>query len=147
MKIWLPEFIDEYNQRNHCVVDIEFSKVLKRAKFDPANLRQVLTNLIDNGIRYSRMSTGKDTIEILAGTSSNDDTTFIDVIDDGTGITEDKQSQIFEPFYTTDKEGSGLGLYICKELCEINQASLYYKKTETGKSRFRINFSHHQRMI
>ena len=54
---------------------------------------------------------------------------------------------IFEPFFTTDNKGTGLGLFISKELCEINQASLHYSQTQENLSCFRIDFSHYQRII
>lgn len=67
---------------------------------------------------------------------------FIDIIDHGTGINADALDQLFEPFFTTSPKGSGLGLYIARELCEANQASLnLHENTEHG-CRFRIAFSH-----
>ena len=49
--------------------------------------------------------------------------------------------KLFEPFFTTVSEGTGMGLYLCKELCEINNASLSYRRTSRGESCFRIALS------
>jgi two-component system sensor histidine kinase PilS (NtrC family) len=64
---------------------------------------------------------------------------LVDVIDTGTGVPPADQAKLFEPFYTTVQEGSGMGLYLCKELCEINNASLNYLPTPHGESCFRIS--------
>ena len=66
---------------------------------------------------------------------------FINVIDTGTGVPEADLPKLFEPFFTTVAEGSGMGLYLCKELCEINNANLSYRPTDTGESCFRISLS------
>ena len=144
---WLMQFKDSYCPSGEFNLLIEQQALTVRAKFDPTHLHQVITNLCDNGCRYSKQATGKAQVSIEVGISENEELPYLEVIDDGPGVSSDMQSQIFDPFYTTDEKGSGLGLYISKELCEINQANLFYKKNLAGKSCFRINFSHHQRMI
>jgi two-component system sensor histidine kinase PilS (NtrC family) len=57
-------------------------------------------------------------------------------------VTEEQLPKIFEPFYTTEIKGTGLGLYISRELCESNQAHLDYRPREGGGSCFRITFAH-----
>jgi two-component system sensor histidine kinase PilS (NtrC family) len=114
---------------------------------DQTHLSQVLTNLLDNGLRYSRQHTGTARVTLRVNKSRNDDISYLEVIDYGPGIRDDQLAQVFDPFYTTEERGSGLGLYISKELCEINQASLHYHRTADGKSCFRIDFSHFQRMF
>jgi two-component system sensor histidine kinase PilS (NtrC family) len=66
-------------------------------------------------------------------------------VDVGPGIEEEQLKNLFEPFYTTDKKGTGLGLYLSKELCEANQAQLDYFRRNEGGSRFRITFPHPMR--
>ncbi|TVZ38378.1 two-component system sensor histidine kinase PilS (NtrC family) [Alteromonadaceae bacterium 2753L.S.0a.02] len=144
---WLPRFINDYQTVKKASVGFVVNSGSIHAKFDPTHLTQVLTNLCDNGLRYSEMHTGKAHIEIHAGIGDNDESAYMDVIDSGPGVDESLLEQIFDPFYTTDEKGSGLGLYISKELCEINQATLSHFKTNDNKSCFRINCSHHQRMI
>jgi K+-sensing histidine kinase KdpD len=57
-------------------------------------------------------------------------------------LSDEDRKQIFEPFFTTDAKGTGLGLYIARELCLANQASLDYKRTPEGLSCFQISFPH-----
>ncbi|PCK03651.1 MAG: two-component sensor histidine kinase [Alteromonadaceae bacterium] len=147
LKVWLTDFISEYTTTSPgSKIDYDNDSGDAKVRVDPTHLRQVLTNLCDNGLRYSKQVTGLAKIDLKSGLSQNSETTYVDVIDYGDGIAPDKLQHIFEPFYTTDTQGSGLGLYISRELCEINQATLNYLRTEDNKSRFRLNFSHHQRM-
>lgn len=144
---WLPRFINEYQSVHQAKIAFSLSTAVATAKFDPVHLSQVLTNLCDNGTRFSQQTIGEPRIEINAGISDNDQAAYIEVLDYGPGVSDEFLEQIFDPFYTTDEKGSGLGLYISRELCEINQATLYFMRTSDNKSCFRINCSHHQRMI
>lgn len=66
---------------------------------------------------------------------------YLDVIDNGPGISPKLQQQIFEPFFTTATDGTGMGLYIARELCASNQARLNYLQNPAGGGRFRIIFA------
>lgn len=112
------------------------------AKFDTSQLQQVLTNLFDNGIRYGIAQTGRADLRIEIGLDINQQQPYIRVIDFGAGISEENRKHLFEPFFTTENTGSGLGLYICKELCEANQAIISYKRTEQGESCFHLQLAH-----
>lgn len=112
------------------------------AKFDTSQLQQVLTNLFDNGIRYGIAQTGRPDLRIEIGLDTNQQQPYIRVIDYGPGISEENSKHLFEPFFTTENTGSGLGLYICKELCEANQAIISYKRTEKGESCFHLQLAH-----
>lgn len=147
LKKWMPDFITEYSTPKDCNITYEWDDNQEKIKMDPTHLRQILTNLFDNGLRYSMEHTNKAHILVRSGISKNDDTTFVEIIDYGPGVPEDEITSIFEPFFTTGNQGTGLGLYISRELCEINQARLDYQKTTDDKSRFKINFPHHQRII
>jgi two-component system sensor histidine kinase PilS (NtrC family) len=63
----------------------------------------------------------------------------VDVIDSGKGVQENQVEHLFEPFFTTRPEGTGLGLYLSRELCEANRATLSYGRTVEGCTRFRMN--------
>lgn len=144
---WIPAFVEEYKTDKTCNIVITLPSQNISIKVDPSHLRQVLTNLFDNGLRYSMENTGVASITIDIDESRVDETRYIDIIDNGVGVPDDKTETIFEPFFTTGNEGTGLGLYISRELCEINQATLSYRRADHNKSCFRIKFPHHERMI
>jgi len=142
---WLHDYLHEYEQG--CGEPRSISiRELKPVQItvDPDQLSQVLTNLLDNALRYSSKKTGRATAELYINAAANG-LPQLDVIDDGPGIDAREQEKIFEPFFTTEAKGNGLGLYIARELCEINQARLNYIRSAQGKSCFRINFSHPDR--
>jgi len=95
--------------------------------FDRGHLRQVLWNLCRNALRHGRKLPGslKLTVDAEGGQ------VMLNVRDDGAGISAENQRKLFEPFFTTSADGSGLGLYIAKELCEANGASLEYRPAES----------------
>jgi len=105
--------------------------------FDRGHLRQVLWNLCRNALRYGRKSSGS----VMLTMNIEDGRLILDVKDDGPGISVEHRGKLFEPFFTTAAEGTGLGLYIAKELCEANGARLEYHVDEerTGAC-FRITF-------
>ncbi|MDZ7924076.1 MAG: ATP-binding protein [Marinagarivorans sp.] len=143
---WLTQFIETYQQGNHAKVTLLTDTTELPIRADKSHLAQVLTNLCDNGARYNHKTTGDLEVVIKVGVNRNNDTAYIEVIDQGEGISDAYLGEIFNPFFTTDSQGTGLGLYISKELCEINQATLIHKKTDEGHTCFRIDFSHHLRM-
>ena len=93
-------------------------------------------------MRYSQEQTGEACLAIKAGYTGDTHEPMIEVLDKGTGIADDVLDYIFEPFFTTKTSGTGLGLYLAKELCEANRASLAYFARESGGGCFRITFHH-----
>jgi two-component system sensor histidine kinase PilS (NtrC family) len=148
MQEWLLHFIEEFKSTQNEPVEIEFKITRPDLSFriDPSQIGQVLTNLFQNGLRYSEKSTGKRFLRVVADFSIQTEQPFVDIIDRGPGVSDDMRDKIFEPFYTSEKSGTGLGLYIARELCEANQARLDYIPTKTG-SCFRITFSHPARIV
>ncbi|MBQ13403.1 MAG: PAS domain-containing sensor histidine kinase [Gammaproteobacteria bacterium] len=146
LKDWLEQFINEYIETHSDCGDISLKVEPEDTEINviAGQLEQILANLFENGLRYSEQETGIATLSIKAGIENKDGDPqpFLHIIDDGPGIDEDIESRLFEPFYTTDSQGTGLGLYISKELCEANQSQLIYGKTKEGRSQFSIYFSH-----
>ncbi|MBI5627230.1 MAG: PAS domain-containing protein [Nitrosomonadales bacterium] len=106
--------------------------------FDRGHLRQVLWNLCHNALRYCSKRPGSMSLRV----SVTDVRTMLCVQDDGPGISGEQQGKLFEPFFTTAADGSGLGLYIAKELCEANGALLEYRGGGRRKgARFGIIFT------
>jgi two-component system, NtrC family, sensor histidine kinase PilS len=103
--------------------------------FDSGHLNQVLWNLCRNAWRHSRQQKGS--IRILLTEDKRANNICLDILDDGPGVSPQQLKQLFEPFFTTATSGTGLGLYIARELCETNHASLEYIENLTG-GHFRI---------
>jgi two-component system sensor histidine kinase PilS (NtrC family) len=103
--------------------------------FDRSHLNQVMWNLCRNAVRHCRRITGS--IRLVVKSDPAEATTRIDVIDDGPGVPPALRSHLFEPFFTTAAGGTGLGLYIAREVCEANKARLEYVETEHG-GHFRV---------
>lgn len=90
--------------------------------FDRAHFNQVLWNLLANALRYSSGSPGS--IRLTADVNPSSNRCELHIMDDGAGIDETLLGQVFEPFFTTHSKGTGLGLYIARELCDTNGAAL-----------------------
>jgi two-component system sensor histidine kinase PilS (NtrC family) len=139
---WLEHFVEDYTSGSTEGMNIEVEVVpdVDNIEIDPVHLSQALSNLCENGLRYSLRNIGKAKIKLLAATDPITKTTHLDVIDYGRGVDEEQVQNLFEPFYTTETNGTGLGLHLSKELCEANHARLGYHRTEAGGSCFRISF-------
>ncbi len=148
---WLEEFRQDFLQTldDDTPVQIELfcDDAIPAARFDKSQVEQVLVNLCDNGLRYSKQHSGQNRIQLAAGTSADGERAFVDVKDFGPGIAPEHRNSVFEPFFTTDKSGTGLGLYLARELCEANQAHLSLVEDGEPGCRFRITFAHPGRMI
>ncbi len=105
---------------------------------DPSQLKQILENLCSNALKYGHPD--RAVPELVVGRDERDGRPCIDVLDHGDPIAETVAEQIFEPFFTTSRSGTGLGLYIARELAELNQARLEYQPSEQG-SRFRVSLA------
>ena len=98
--------------------------------FDRSHLNQVMWNLCRNALRHSRR--GPASITIRVSIERGGSIVKLDVVDDGPGVAADARTQLFEPFFTTAAGGTGLGLYIAREVCEANGATLDYVETARG---------------
>ncbi len=97
--------------------------------FDPEHLRQLMVNLLDNALRYASQINGaiKVTSQIPP-----DGQARLAVWSDGLPIEKTVQAHLFEPFFTSESRSSGLGLYICRQLCERYGATIGYRRTHSG---------------
>lgn len=107
---------------------------------DGDQLYQVVTNLCQNALRHSPPYEGKPVIELRLGRDEQA-RPCLDVIDTGPGIPPEIAENIFDPFFTTAAQGTGLGLYISRELCEGNGGNLSYLAHEAPGACFRITFA------
>jgi two-component system, NtrC family, sensor histidine kinase PilS len=92
--------------------------------FDAEHLRRVLINLLDNALRHGSRSPGAVHLRLLA---ISEHQVQLSVASDGAPIAADVERYLFEPFFSTRSRGTGLGLYICRELCERYGASIDYQ--------------------
>jgi len=115
-------------------IDVQV-RTTQRLWFDRQHLDQVLWNIVRNAWRHARRQPGS--IRIVVWPSPAPGKLQIDVHDDGPGVPPETHAHLFEPFFTTDAQGTGLGLYIARELCEGNGARIEYVEN-AGGGQFRI---------
>lgn len=149
LKAWVDDFVREFCTTEDiepgCIsVDIEPANTM--IQIDTTHLQQILWNLCQNAVKYGHKPDGSIYIALRGGITEESMGPFLDIIDSGEGISPDISDQIFEPFFTTANEGTGLGLYITKELCECNKARLSYHVIPTGGSCFRLSFADPRRI-
>ncbi|WP_171253573.1 sensor histidine kinase KdpD, partial [Acinetobacter baumannii] len=101
--------------------------------FDEKQLRQVMINLVRNALRHN----APDSLYITINIHSQTNKIYIDVIDYGEGVSKRDISQLFKPFFSTEINGTGLGLYLSHSFCEANHAKLTYVEQKQGAC-FRI---------
>jgi two-component system, NtrC family, sensor histidine kinase PilS len=140
---WIEEFLGEFCETMQVSRDqialVEQSAGLE-VRFDSSHLHQVVWNLCENAVKYGEVRGGIHA-QITLGRLSPSSRPFLDVADRGQGIEAASADRIFEPFFTGRKGGTGLGLFIARELCQLNRATLLYQPRSGGGSVFRIVFS------
>jgi two-component system, NtrC family, sensor histidine kinase PilS len=144
---WIEEFLSEFCEtmqvpRNR-ISFIEEARDLE-VRFDPSHLHQAVWNLCDNAIKYGEARAGIS-VEIKVGRLNPSNRPYLEVADRGPGIELEVVDRIFEPFFTGRSGGTGLGLFIARELCQVNRAILLYEPRGGDGSIFRIVFSDPQR--
>lgn len=140
---WLNEFAEDFSHTHELennIIQVYILPTKTRIQADPVQLRQLITNLCENAVRHFHKEKEQLIIKINGGVTRESTRPFIEIIDNGPGIKDDEAKQIFEPFFTTRNTGTGLGLYIAKELCEVNNFKLEYKPVPIGGSCFHISF-------
>lgn len=120
---FLRGFVDEVNAVEHIEPGVIALSVEQPAclYFDRSQLLQVLWNLTGNALRHCSRRPGSVCLRVASPSAGRVE---LHVIDDGPGIPSELHEQVFEPFFTTRHQGTGLGLFIARELCEANGAGL-----------------------
>jgi len=140
---WVQDFVSQYSQGNEAprdAIEIVTDEDDLEVCVDPSQVYQVAANLCQNAVRHSPPFEGKPLIRLHLGLDQQQ-RPFMDVIDWGKGIPPQIAQNIFDPFFTTTSQGTGLGLYICRELCEGNGAQLQLMPADEVGARFRITFA------
>ncbi|MGO8857411.1 MAG: sensor histidine kinase [Steroidobacteraceae bacterium] len=144
---WLEDFLDEFCE----TMQVPMTRIAVHEeardleiRIDPTHLHQVVWNLCDNAIKYGETRDGVS-LEIKVSRLNPSNRPYLEVVDRGPGIEAKAVDRIFEPFFTGRKGGTGLGLFIARELCQLNRALLLYEPRAGDGSIFRIVFSDPQR--
>ena len=121
-QIWRDWHGHEPAQRT---AEVTLSAAQAHVEFDPEHLRRVLFNLLDNALRYR--SNAPESLQLLtrvnlAGQAS------VQVWSDGAPMDQSVERHLFEPFFSSESRSSGLGLYICRELCERHGGTISYQR-------------------
>jgi two-component system, NtrC family, sensor histidine kinase PilS len=114
-------------------------------RVDPTHLRQIVWNLCENATRHSADMPGNPPIDLIVARLQSSGRPFLEVADRGPGIPDAVTERIFEPFFTGRRGGTGLGLFIARELAQCNGALLLYEPRAGGGSIFRVVFADPQR--
>jgi two-component system sensor histidine kinase PilS (NtrC family) len=145
---WLEEFLKEFRettQTDELVLRLLPSGTDIDVRVDPSHLQQLMWNLCENALKYGRAPNSNEGVEIRTGRIAISDRPFLEVRDRGPGIEATDAERIFEPFFTAGKGGTGLGLFIARELAQCNRAVLLYEPRAGGGSIFRLVFADPQR--
>ena len=139
---WAEAFVEEFRSI-HPLEQDEIRVVASAPRgstvlVDPGHLHQVVFNLVQNALRYGRTPDQPARVLVAVRAMEEGGTPLIEISDRGPGIPGKVAARIFEPFFTTHEHGTGLGLYIARELCEANQGTLEYVPVAGGGACFRI---------
>lgn len=148
LKPVLADILAEFSE-THALPESIFNLTgvdLHQVQFDPLHLREVIVNLLTNAMRYASGRKGSIRLHLVSDAANRLE---LHVQDDGPGITPAIRAHLFEPFYTTSSKGTGLGLYLARELCLNNGAILDYEYhmdsvhdgTDEAAGRFVITFA------
>jgi two-component system sensor histidine kinase PilS (NtrC family) len=147
---WLAGFRDEFCATMQIKPErLAISSLLGDVEIqvDPTQLRQIAWNLCENAVKYGVGDSGADTIELRIGRMASTARPFLEVADRGPGIPVQHRERIFEPFFTGSERGTGLGLFLARELAQTNGATLLYEPRTSGGSLFRLVFRDPERWV
>jgi two-component system sensor histidine kinase PilS (NtrC family) len=139
---WLRDTVDAFRREHYlqpAPVELELPDQPVRVRVDPTHLQQVLWNLLENALKHgvANSEAGRVTVRCAGAPGGG---AWLEVADDGPGIPAEVAEHVFEPFYTGSARGTGLGLFIARELAAANRASLTHRTAETPGATFRITF-------
>lgn len=141
---WARRFVAEFLESNdigsdHLVLIPYKGRI--EAMADPQHLQQVVWNLVQNALRYGRVPNTPARVAVVTRMASERGPVLLEVTDRGPGIPPKVAAQIFEPFYTTNEFGTGLGLYLARQMAEACQATLEYVPIGGGGACFRLTLA------
>ncbi len=148
LKTWLHDFVAEYHYpgATKAQFSIEIIPEDLKIQIDSTQFNQVISNLCSNGLRYSEAHTNTAAIQFKGSIKTESGLPYLEIINKGPAITTLVKQHLFEPFYTTERTGTGLGLHISRELCEANNVRLIYNDTYKNGCCFSLIFPHHKKL-
>lgn len=117
-------------------LQVDMQKQLPHIWFDTEHLRRILINLLDNAYRYASRQAAciRVSADVLQGAVPRPMMVILRIWSDGAPLEPSVEQHLFEPFFSSESRSSGLGLYICRELCENHGATMAYDRTERSVS-------------
>ena len=140
---WIQDFQQEFCQTMQwppARLTVRSMSADVEVRVDPDQLRQIVWNLCENALKHAIADSNDETLEIRYGRMSGGDRPFLEVADRGKGVAPEHAERIFEPFYSGGG-GTGLGLFLARELAQANGATLLYESRSGGGSIFRLVFA------
>jgi two-component system sensor histidine kinase PilS (NtrC family) len=147
LKSWAEEFRQEFcdtMQLARVRLTISGPAAGVEVLVDPGQLRQIAWNLCENALQHAAQDTREELIELRYGRMTRNLQPFLEVRDRGPGVPPEHAKRIFEPFFSAGR-GTGLGLFLARELAQTNRATLLYEARKGGGSTFRITFADPER--
>jgi two-component system sensor histidine kinase PilS (NtrC family) len=141
---WCQRFREEFCATTQCEPAhfiLQGTAANLEAVIDPSQLQQIMWNLCENALRHGGTADGEPRVELQLTRVARHGRVCVEVADRGAGVDSADVERIFEPFYTRGAEGTGLGLFLARELAEINGATLLYEARKGGGSIFRLVFA------
>ncbi|MGR8933896.1 MAG: sensor histidine kinase [Gammaproteobacteria bacterium] len=142
LRPWLTHYLEDFIRQNNldttrCRLQFDSGAKDIRVLMDNEHLQQILDNLCYNALKHGGAQNGW--LLLKAGRTNHEP--VLDIIDSGPGVSPEYREHLFEPFFTTSPTGTGLGLYISRELAELNQAKLTYRFSTEYGSCFRLTLA------
>lgn len=142
---WLQKFREDFVRQSSLSmkqINLYVEPAGAEIQFDPNHFDQIMWNLCRNAEKYAHEDAAALQLDIQCMQPAHTRDLILSVMDNGVGINEAAQERLFEPFYTTSTKGTGLGLFMARELCLSNGANLEYVQLNGRGSCFRIVFAH-----
>ncbi len=141
---WAEEFLDEFTE----TMQVPPERLLAvgpaaevDVRADPSQLRQIVWNLCENAFKHGAGDDSASPVELRFGRLTPNSRPFLEIADRGPGVAPEQADRIFEPFYSGRRDGTGLGLFLARELAQTNGATLLYEPRTGGGSIFRLVFA------
>ncbi len=145
LSAWLVEFRNEYRTCTAAVTEPCLQLDLSAdtpvtVTADPRHVHQILSNLCDNAFKYGQGNDQPPQVTLRVSKAPDSDQVSLTVTDQGPGIALDHRAALFDPFFTTNSRGTGLGLYVARELAQANGIALEYIAIPNAGAQFRLIF-------